>query len=166
MSNSKNIVLLNGDGVGPEVIAEAVKVLQVLNTKAGFDLVFSHHLIGGCAIDATGYPLPPSTLAACRASDAILLGAVGGPQWPRPATESTPKPRRPEEGLLEIRKELDLFANIRPCFFPGKSLIDHSPLRPEVVKGVKFTVVRELTGGIYFGERFEENAEGIGTGIN
>ncbi|KAJ3268953.1 3-isopropylmalate dehydrogenase [Terramyces sp. JEL0728] len=151
MTNQKNIILLPGDGVGPEVVAEAQKVLNLIP-----GLVFTTHLIGGSAIDASGDPLPDTTLEACRKADAILLGAVGGPQWPRPATKENPTPARPEQGLLKIRKELDLFANIRPCFFPGTTLIDHSPLRPEVVKDVKFTVVRELTSGIYFGDRTEE----------
>jgi 3-isopropylmalate dehydrogenase len=145
-----NIVLLEGDGVGPECVAEARKILECVNEKTK-NIVFENHLLGGCAIDKENDPFPLSTLEACKKADAILLGAVGGPQWPR-----TPDGKRPEQGLLAIRKELDLFANIRPCFFPGDSLVDHSPLRPEIVNGVKFTVVRELTGGIYFGDRVEE----------
>jgi 3-isopropylmalate dehydrogenase len=162
---TKRIVLLHGDGVGPEVVTEAHKALLVLNEfqqKTGIQLEFESHLIGGCAIDKTGNPLPQETLEACRKSDAILLGAVGGPQWPKPKTAENPNPARPEQGLLAIRKELDLFANIRPCFFPGDSLVERSPLKQEIVKDVKFTVVRELTGGIYFGDRVEETAEGIG----
>lgn len=158
---SFKIILLNGDGVGPEVVREAQKCLQVLNeftAKTGKTLEFQHKEIGGCAIDSCDNPLPDETLEACRNAHAILLGAVGGPKWP-----SNTNPKRPEQGLLKIRKELDLFANIRPCFFPAKSLVDRSPLRPEIVKGVEFTVVRELTGGIYFGERVEETAEGVGT---
>jgi 3-isopropylmalate dehydrogenase len=158
------IVLLNGDGVGPEVVLEARKSLEILNSftqKHLKSLVFEEKLIGGCAIDVKGNPLPQDTLEACRNAHAILLGAVGGPKWP-----SKTNPQRPEQGLLKIRKELDLFANIRPCFFPAKSLVERSPLRPEIVEGVEFTVVRELTGGIYFGDRVEETAEGIGKSYN
>lgn len=139
--NTKNIILLNGDGVGPEVVGEAVKALHVFNefsAKTNLKLEFSDHLIGGCAIDKTGVPLPDSTLDACRKADAILLGAVGGPQWPRPATAENPTPARPEQGLLKIRKELGLYANIRPCFFPGASLVSQSPLRPEIVSGKNY----------------------------
>jgi 3-isopropylmalate dehydrogenase len=102
--------------------------------------------------------LPKETLEACLASDAILLGAVGGPQWPKPSHPSI----RPEQGLLELRKSLNLYANLRPCFFPGSSLLKKSPLKPEVVQGTEFIVVRELTGGIYFGPRQEVDAEGVG----
>lgn len=107
-----NIILLPGDGVGPEVVSQAHRMLALLNTfspSSGATLAFATHLIGGCAIDAAGSPLPADTLDACRRSDAILLGAVGGPQWPRPATALVPHPPRPEQGLLAIRKELDLF---------------------------------------------------------
>ena len=130
---SKKIVLLKGDGVGPEVVGEAVKALLVMNeftSKTNISLEFDNHLIGGCAIDEAGSALPDSTLDACRKCDAILLGAVGGPQWPRPGSDL-----RPEQGLLKIRKELGLYANIRPCFFPGTSLVSQSPLRPEIVSG-------------------------------
>lgn len=139
------IVLLPGDGVGPECVAQAKKVLDAINSKTK-NISFVSALIGGCAIDATGVPLPAETLAECKTADAILLGAVGGPKWTNP---------RPEQGLLEIRKGLGLYCNIRPCFFPGKSLVDYSPLKSEIVDGVSFTVVRELTGGIYFGDRKE-----------
>ena len=149
------IVLLPGDGVGPEVTFEAKKVLEMVSQLSGQEFLFETHLIGGCAIDALGDPLPDVTLEACRQSDAVLLGAVGGPQWPRPATAAQPVPPRPEQGLLKLRKELDLFANLRPCLFPGKTLVDLSPLKPHVIDGVRFTVVRELTGGIYFGKRME-----------
>ncbi|KAJ3299561.1 3-isopropylmalate dehydrogenase [Borealophlyctis nickersoniae] len=155
-----SIVLLPGDGVGPEVVAEAKKVLdlvaEVRGSALGIQFSFKEELIGGCAIDATGNPLPDKTLEACRNSSAVLLGAVGGPQWPRPATAENPNPARAEQGLLKIRKELDLFANIRPCLFPGKTLLKMSPLKEEIVKGTEFIVVRELTGGIYFGKREEE----------
>ncbi|KAJ3117461.1 3-isopropylmalate dehydrogenase [Phlyctochytrium bullatum] len=143
-----------GDGVGPEVVLEAKKVLEVVNPT----FVFEEHLIGGCAIDATDDPLPPKTLEACRSASAVLLGAVGGPQWPKPsARRNGALGPRPEEGLLAIRKELNLFANIRPCVFPSKSLMAMSPLKEDRVKDVEFIIVRELTGGVYFGERHEED---------
>jgi 3-isopropylmalate dehydrogenase len=111
--------------------------------------------LGGAAIDQTGSACPQKTLDACKNADGILLGAVGGPKW-------TSSSIRPEQGLLALRKELDLYANIRPCYFPGESLIQKSPLKESIVKGTKFTVVRELTGGLYFGERQEElNGKGI-----
>ncbi|KAI9346094.1 3-isopropylmalate dehydrogenase [Zopfochytrium polystomum] len=156
------IVLLGGDGVGPEVVAEAKKVLVAVAEAsprvAKDSLRFEDHLMGGCAIDATGVPLPASTLSACKSAAAILLGAVGGPQWPRKianADGTTTLTPRPEQGLLELRKALDLFANLRPCIFPSRSLLDLSPLKREKVDGAAFTIVRELTGGIYFGERVE-----------
>ena len=130
------IVLLPGDGVGPECVAEAVKVLQNFS-----GLSFETCLIGGSAIDAQGTSLTDETIQKCKQADGILLGAVGGPQWPRAGSTE-----RPEQGLLKIRKELGLYANIRPCYFPGDSLIHYSPLKEEIVKDVKFTVVRELTG--------------------
>lgn len=140
----KHIVLLPGDGVGPECVAEAKKILE---TIGGFRFTECH--IGGAGIDHCQDPLPMETISECKKADAILMGSVGGPKWNNSKV-------RPEQGLLRIRKELDLYANIRPCFFPGKSLLDHSPLKREIVEGVKFTVVRELTGGVYFGERKEE----------
>ncbi|KAI9206150.1 3-isopropylmalate dehydrogenase [Polychytrium aggregatum] len=160
MATVADIVLLPGDGVGPEVVAEAKKVLeavsQVRSQALNLSFNFKEELLGGCAIDATGSPFPEQTKKSCQAAAAILLGAVGGPQWPRPATAECPKPPRPEQGLLDIRKELDLFANIRPCRFPSKSLVQLSPLKEHLVKGTDFIVVRELTGGIYFGKREEE----------
>ncbi|KAI8806130.1 3-isopropylmalate dehydrogenase [Cladochytrium replicatum] len=157
-----NIVLLPGDGVGPDVVNEAKKVLDIIAVhRKDVSFSFESHLIGGCAIDETGVPLPDSTLQACKSATAILLGAVGGPQWPAPATKENPNPPRPEEGLLKLRKDLDLFANIRPCIFPAKSLLKISPLKEHVVKGTEIVFVRELTGGIYFGHREEENAEGV-----
>jgi 3-isopropylmalate dehydrogenase len=159
---TKKIVLLPGDGVGPEVVAEAFKVLQLVvelrAKKHNLNFEFDTHLIGGCAIDATGSPFPPATLEACKSASAILLGSVGGPQWPKADGA------RPEQGLLSLRKDLGLFANIRPCLFPGKSLMSHSPLKPEIIDGVLFTVVRELTGGIYFGKR-QETTNGVGMHI-
>lgn len=153
----KNIVLLPGDHVGTEVVNEAVKVLKAIEEATSQDIKFnfSTHLIGGAAIDKTGVPLPDEALEAAKKSDAVLLGAVGGPKWGTGAV-------RPEQGLLKIRKELGLYANLRPCNFASDSLLDLSPLKASVVKGTNFTVVRELVGGIYFGERQEqeESADG------
>jgi 3-isopropylmalate dehydrogenase len=141
---NKKIVLLPGDYVGPECVREAKKILDVIG---GFDYKTCH--IGGAGIDVCGDPLPQETIDECKSADAILMGSVGGPKWDGSKV-------RPEQGLLRIRKELELYANIRPCFFPGDSLVEHSPLKQEIVDGVKFTVVRELTGGVYFGQRTEE----------
>ena len=140
-----SIVVLPGDGIGPEVTAEAVRMLQLIGQRFGHHFEFSTHLIGGCSIDRFGSALTAEALAACNKSDAVLLGAVGGPKWDDPTAAV-----RPEQGLLGLRKGLGLFANLRPVR-PHPSLIDASPLRPERVRGVDLLVVRELTGGLYFG---------------
>jgi 3-isopropylmalate dehydrogenase len=141
------IAVLAGDGIGPEVTAEGVKVLQAVAKKFGHSFEFRAGIIGGCAIDKTGTALPPETLATCKGSDAILLGAVGGPKWDDPNAAV-----RPEQGLFAIRKEMQLFANLRPVTCHPK-LINASPIKPEILKGVDLLVVRELTGGLYFGEK-------------
>jgi 3-isopropylmalate dehydrogenase len=138
-----SIVLLPGDGIGPEITESALRVLEELG-----DFETDEQLIGGAAIDATGEPLPQATIDACRQTDAVLLAAVGGPKW----DTTDPDAPRPEQGLLGIRKELDLFANLRPVR-PVPALYDASPLRRERIEGTDLIVIRELTGGIYFGER-------------
>lgn len=154
MSSSYRIVLLPGDGIGPEVVEEARLTLETAATRFGFDIQFETHLMGGCAIEAYGTSLPESTLAACRRADAVLLGAVGGPRWDNPQA-----PDRPERGLLALRKGLGLFANLRPVrLFP--ELMGASTLKEEVLQGVDLLVVRELTGGIYFGPRQEAGENG------
>lgn len=140
-----NLVLLPGDGIGPEIVDQAERVLIAVAAKFGHQFEMERFRIGGIAIDETGEPLPPETLAACRASDAVLLGAVGGPKWDDPSAKT-----RPEKGLLQIRRELGLFANLRPIQ-TFSELVDASPLRREIVEGTDILFVRELTGGIYFG---------------
>ena len=141
------IVVLGGDGIGPEVTREAVRALQAVANKFGHEFTFSEQLIGGAAIDATGNPLPEATVQACQSADAVLLGAVGGPKWSDPNAKV-----RPEQGLLAIRKALGLFANLRPVTL-HPDLLDASTIKPEVLRGTDIMVVRELTGGIYFGEK-------------
>jgi 3-isopropylmalate dehydrogenase len=140
------ITLLPGDGIGPEVVAEGQKVLEVVAGRFGHTFTFTEALVGGIAIDETGDPLPEDSLAACRAGDAVLLGAVGGPRWSDPSA-----PVRPEAGLLRLRKELGLFANLRPVKVVP-ALAGASALKPDVVSGVDLVIVRELTGGLYFGQ--------------
>ena len=148
------ILLLPGDGIGTEIVDAAARVIEKATQLWSLDLALSTALIGGAAMDATGDPLPPATLSACRESDAVLLGAVGGPKWSDPNA-----PVRPELGLLRLRKEFDLFANLRPVqVFPA--LADHAPLRADLLDGVDILFVRELTSGIYFGEHSEEDDRG------
>lgn len=150
------IVCLRGDGIGPEIVDEAEKVLRAAGKRYGFALEVTDALIGGAAIDATGSPLPDETVARCKAADAVLLGAVGGPKW-----DALPGDQRPEKGLLGIRAALGLFANLRPAVIYAP-LRDACPLRPEIVgDGLDLLVVRELTGGIYFGQRGREEQDGV-----
>lgn len=149
------ITLLKGDGIGPEIVNQAVKVLDCAAEKFDFGVTYDEALLGGCAIDATGVPLPDETVAKCKASDSVLLGAVGGPKW-----DSQPGNNRPEAGLLGIRGALGLFANLRPSviFGPLKSA---SPIKDEIIGGnLDVMIVRELTGGIYFGERGRKEVNG------
>jgi 3-isopropylmalate dehydrogenase len=140
------ITLLPGDGIGPEVVAEAVRVLEKIASTHNHTFNFQERLMGGCSIDKHGQSITDETLADCKASDAVLLGAVGGPKWDDPNAKD-----RPERGLLALRKGLDVFANLRPVTV-HPALIDASPLKPEKLKGVDILVVRELTGGLYFGQ--------------
>ncbi|MEX0603895.1 MAG: 3-isopropylmalate dehydrogenase [Marinobacter sp.] len=154
---SQSVLLLPGDGIGPEIVAEAEKVLRKVNESFGLNLDFDSALVGGSAIDATGGPLPKETIDKAQKADAILLGAVGGPKW-----DHLEMALRPEKGLLGLRSGLELFANLRPAILYPQ-LASASSLKPEVVSGLDILIVRELTGGIYFGqprgERVLENGE-------
>ena len=143
------IVLLPGDGIGPEIMAEAEAVLNDIAAVGGHQFKLVRRLIGGAAIDALGLPLPSETIGACHQADAVLLGAVGGPRWDRPDSKI-----RPEQGLLGLRANMGLFANLRPVA-PHPALFGASPLKPEKLEGVDLMVVRELTGGLYFGRKLE-----------
>lgn len=160
---SKNVLILPGDGIGPEIVAEARRVMALVNEQDNLGLEFSEALVGGAAIDADGVPLPEATLNAAKAADAILLGAVGGPKW-----DTNPDFQiRPEKGLLGIRSELQLFGNLRPAILYPQ-LAHASTLKPEVVSGLDILIVRELTGGIYFGQPrgVREKEGGIREGYN
>lgn len=148
------IAVVAGDGIGPEVVAQGVRALEAIAKKYGHDLTFEEGLIGGAGIDAVGDPLPEETVDLCDRADAILLGAIGGPEWEKPTAKV-----RPERSLLTLRKRYDLFANLRPVMaYPA--LAAHAPLRADLLDGVNILIVRELTGGIYFGERHEMDADG------
>ncbi len=158
----KRIAVLKGDGIGPEIVGEALKVLEAVAVAYGHHFAYQDLDIGGCAIDKTGVPLPRETIDGCLAADSTLLGAVGGPKW-----DSVPGDRRPEKGLLGIRSAMGLFANLRPAkLFP--QLAAASPLRADIVaRGIDFLVVRELIGGVYFGEHKTEtiNSERVATDV-
>lgn len=152
----KNIVVIAGDGIGPEVTEAALPIMHAAAGRTGMRCECSLHLAGGAAIDACGLPLPAQTVAAAKSSDAVLLGAVGGPRWDQVAPEI-----RPEKAILGLRKELGLFANLRPVRV-SPAMAGYSPLKPERVAGVDILILRELTGGIYFGRRCEsEMIEGV-----
>ena len=146
MTQQQHITLLPGDGIGPEIMSVAVEVLKAIASKHDLEFTFTAALIGGAAIDETGDPLPAETLSACRQSDAVLLAAIGGYKW-----DNLPRQQRPETGLLKMRAGLELFANLRPATILPQ-LIDASSLKREIIEGVDIMVVRELTGGIYFGQ--------------
>ena len=152
MKNYK-IAVLKGDGIGPEIVNEAIKVLDAVASKEGFNLEYNEYLIGGSAIDVFDNPCPDDTIKGCLNSDAVLFGSIGGPKW-----DNLPKEKRPETGLLKLRKSLGLFANIRPAIIFDE-LVNASTLKPEVIKGVDLEVVRELTGGIYFGQPREKTED-------
>ena len=153
MSNSYKIGVIKGDGIGPEIIDEAIKVLDAVSVTQGFNLKYEEMLLGGAAIDETGVPLPDETIQGVKKCDAILFGAIGGPKW-----DNLERHLRPESGLLGLRKEMGTFANLRPAMVYDE-LVNASSLKPEVIQGVDIMVVRELTGGIYFGQPRELNED-------
>ena len=156
---SKKIILLPGDGIGEEVVREAEKIISFLSKRYNMDIEMESRLAGGASLDACDIPIKDDVVAACQNADAVLLGAVGGPKW-----DDNPAEKRPEKALLRLRKDLGLYNNLRPVMV-FSSLKDASPLRPEIVEGVDLLVVRELTGGLYFGEPkgiTEENGEEVG----
>ncbi len=150
---SYNIAVIKGDGIGPEIVDEAIKVLNVACEKEGVKLNYSEYLMGGCAYEETGNPLPQETIDGCMNSDAILFGSIGGYKW-----DDLPRELKPESGLLRLRKALGLYANLRPTTVFDE-LVEASTLKPEVLRGVDLLVVRELTGGIYFGEPRENDGQ-------
>ena len=161
MSNTKNILMLAGDGIGPEVMGEVTRIAEWMNDKMDAGFALDHDLVGGAAYDVHGVAVADETMEKAAAADAIMLGAVGGPKWDGVARE-----HRPEAGLLRLRKDLDLFANLRPALV-FDALIDASTLKPEVVKGLDIMIVRELTAGVYFGQpRGIEERDGVRYGFD
>ena len=157
---SYKIAIIKGDGIGNEIVEEAIKVLDAVSSNEDFELEYNEYLLGGSAIDVFDNPCPDETIKGCLNSDAILFGAIGGPKW-----DNLPKEKRPESGLLKLRKSLNLFANIRPTIIFDE-LVNASSLKPEVIRGVDLVVVRELTGGIYFGEpRYKDDKKAYNTMI-
>ena len=140
------VALIKGDGIGPEIIDEAVKVLDAVSVKEGFEITYKEALLGGSSIEVTGEPITDETIETAKSADAVLFGAIGGPQW-----DELPRDKRPETGLLKLRKALEVFANLRPVTVYDE-LVNASTLKPEVIQGTDLMVVRELIGGIYFGE--------------
>jgi 3-isopropylmalate dehydrogenase len=150
------IALIKGDGIGPEIIDEAIKILDKIGEKYGHNFQYTQALAGGAAIDKTGNPLPDETLNICRATDALLFGAVGGPKW-----DKLPSNQRPEKGLLKLRKELGLYANLRPAVMFDE-LKDSCPLKSDLIEGgLDILIIRELTGGIYFGKKYSGNDKAV-----
>ncbi|OKL63679.1 3-isopropylmalate dehydrogenase A [Talaromyces atroroseus] len=150
-----NIVVFAGDYCGPEVTAEALKTLRVIEKyRSDIQFNFQEHPLGGASIDAHGEPLTDAALTAAKNADAVILGAIGGPKWGHGTV-------RPEQGILKLRKEMGTFGNLRPCSFAAPSLVDISPLKADVCRDVNFNIIRELTGGIYFGDRKEDNGDGF-----
>ena len=153
MGRNYKIGVIKGDGIGPEIVDEAIKVLDALSAAEGFNLEYNEMLMGGAAIDATGVPLPEETIQGVKQCDAVLFGAIGGPKW-----DNLERHLRPESGLLALRKEMGTFANLRPAIVYDE-LVNASTLKADVVKGVDIMVVRELTGGIYFGQPRELHSD-------
>ncbi|OBT71602.1 3-isopropylmalate dehydrogenase [Pseudogymnoascus sp. 05NY08] len=151
-----NIVVFGGDHCGPDVVAEGIKILKVIEAvrPSVGHFNFQEHLLGGCSIDAHGTALTAEALSAAKAADAVLLGAIGGPKW---GTGTV----RPEQGILQLRKEMQTYGNLRPCNFASDTLVEISPLKADVCRGTDFNIIRELTGGLYFGERKEDTGDGV-----
>ncbi|AQW81159.1 3-isopropylmalate dehydrogenase [Campylobacter pinnipediorum subsp. pinnipediorum] len=147
------ICVIKGDGIGPEIVDEAIKVLDVASVKFGFELEYDHKLMGGCAYEVFGEPLPDETINSALSADAVLFGAIGGEKW-----DNLPKDKHPESGLVKLRKSLETFANLRPAIIFDE-LIEKSTLKADVIKGIDILVVRELTGGIYFGQPRERKKD-------
>lgn len=161
----KNIAVIKGDGIGPEIVTEAMKVLDKVAEKYGHKFNYEQLLMGGCSIDANGVPLTDETIARCKASDAVLMGSIGGDTTKSPWYK-LPANLRPEAGLLKLRKSLELFANLRPCLLFGE-LSGACPLKKEISdKGFDMLIMRELTGGLYFGERRTEEVDGVMTAVD
>ena len=161
----KNIAVIKGDGIGPEIVTEAMKVLDKVAEKFGHKFNYEQLLMGGCSIDANGVPLTDETIERCKASDAVLMGSIGGNTTTSPWYK-LPAKRRPEAGLLKLRKSLGLFANLRPCVL-FKQLSGACPLKEEIsAKGFDMLIMRELTGGLYFGDRKTEEVNGVMTAVD